>query len=345
MSTPESPQKPAHVVVVDDQPERLQLSKLLLREVGDVIIKGVESVPDLLMHIAVSLEQSNPVDVILMDVNMPGTDGIEGCRQVMAIPVCKDIPIVMLTSDTSEHTLKTAFEAGAMDYVSKDRSPIELVARVRSAVRLKAERDQRLKREQELLELSQRLMSQQEKSQPQKTSYQDELTGLYNHLAFERVLATQWGKAYTSKRGLGLILLSLDAFNEYNLHHGRLEGDKLLKDIAILLPANDAQTFCFRYEGGTFAVLIDEVRKPGLGELAEQLKDKIRQLNRPHDSSEIDIYVTASLGCAMQNPQNQPDHKILIKMAQQALLDARREGGNRIVKRTSLQDDGPFQLR
>jgi class 3 adenylate cyclase/CheY-like chemotaxis protein len=97
------------------------------------------------------------IDLILMDINMPGTNGIEACRYIKASEAWREIPIIMVTSSTVAEDLQQAFNAGAMDYITKPPLKAELLARVRSALKLKQEMDRRQAREQELLQVNEQM--------------------------------------------------------------------------------------------------------------------------------------------------------------------------------------------
>lgn len=143
------------ILVVDDSaPQRLALASIL-SEAGytDILTAGsaIEA-----FH---RLSDDNPaqIELILTDLHMPGLDGIEVCRQVKAMPLLADIPIIMITSSGEVGDLTLAFTAGAMDYITKPANEVELLARVRSALRLKHEMDNRKARERELRQLNQKL--------------------------------------------------------------------------------------------------------------------------------------------------------------------------------------------
>ena len=82
---------------------------------------------------------------------MPDMNGIEACRRIKADASFHDTPVIMVTAKTEAHVLAEAFAAGATDYITKPFKPVELLARVRSALALKRETDARKTREQELL--------------------------------------------------------------------------------------------------------------------------------------------------------------------------------------------------
>lgn len=143
------------ILIVDDSPlQRLALASLLEVE-GYTDVLQVESPLEALCYLR--QETADSIDLILMDLNMPGMNGIEACRQIKTLPKCQDIPIIMVTSSDEMDDLKHAFAAGAMDYLTKPPNEVELLARLRSALRLKQETDRRKAREQELQRLNGRL--------------------------------------------------------------------------------------------------------------------------------------------------------------------------------------------
>lgn len=145
------------ILIVDDDEDtrillRSYLSKESYKEVTTVNsinealhILGLEN-PDC----AELTEKKGETDLILMDIMMPGIDGVEGCRLIKNNKRYKDVPIVMVTSRREDEYLVKAFEAGAVDYVTKPVNKVELAARVRSALKLKEEMDKRKAREKEL---------------------------------------------------------------------------------------------------------------------------------------------------------------------------------------------------
>ncbi len=96
-------------------------------------------------------------DLVLMDFLMPGMDGMEAIRRIKSDPVNLDLPVMVITSDTSPETLRTAFEAGAVDHITKPINPMELVTRVRSILRIKSESDRRKAQEAKLTALNEAL--------------------------------------------------------------------------------------------------------------------------------------------------------------------------------------------
>lgn len=101
------------------------------------------------------LQPDPPADLILMDVTMPGIDGIEACRRIRASAKLRDIPIIVVTANDEPKDLESAFGAGALDYITKPVNKVELQVRVRSALSLKQDADDRKRTyEQALAQLS-----------------------------------------------------------------------------------------------------------------------------------------------------------------------------------------------
>lgn len=147
------------ILIVDDSRDEQELLSTWLRAAG----YGSLMVADSSEAAFGILRQNNAgqgteaVDLILMDIMLPGVDGLEACRLITATKWLQDIPIIVVTAKTDEKDLLAAFAAGAMDYIRKPVNPTELVARVSSALTLKEERTARKAREQELLMRTQEL--------------------------------------------------------------------------------------------------------------------------------------------------------------------------------------------
>jgi adenylate cyclase len=122
------------ILAVDDQPTNLRLLDAVLSPRGYRVIRATSG------EQALELLPSSDVDLVLLDIVMPGIDGYEVCRRIRSAPETAFLPVVMITA--SGHQEKTrAIEAGADDFVSKPFDQSELIARVASLARVKRYHD------------------------------------------------------------------------------------------------------------------------------------------------------------------------------------------------------------
>jgi adenylate cyclase len=154
------------ILIVDDTAVQRQTLAALLTAHGysDVLVAASAAEAFGQLGVTGSARHAPAIDLILMDIRMPGLDGIAACRRIKAVAQLHDIPIIMVTSSDDTGDLQLAFDAGAMDYLIKPPNTVELLARVRSALKLKQEMDARKARERELLDLAQLLHEERERS-------------------------------------------------------------------------------------------------------------------------------------------------------------------------------------
>lgn len=125
------PVKRPLILAADDMPRDLELlSRILERDGYDLALAGKGSQ-------ALELAAKEKPDLILLDVLMPGMNGIEVCRRLKADPATQGIPVIFITAQAESSEILAGFEVGAVDYVTKPFHIPELLARVRVHVELR----------------------------------------------------------------------------------------------------------------------------------------------------------------------------------------------------------------
>ncbi len=125
----------ARVLAIDDTAESLQVVATIVRNAGyavNVARSGQQG-----LEVAVRTQP----DLVLLDIVMPGMDGIETCRRFKQDAALRDIPIIFLTGNRETDDIVAGFEAGAVDYVTKPFHAPELLSRVHTHVQLRAARE------------------------------------------------------------------------------------------------------------------------------------------------------------------------------------------------------------
>lgn len=134
------------ILVIDDNTEQQLIYKKVLNKEGFTNLSEFSSADDFFNSLNKLKKSDKPFpeyDLILLDINMPGTDGIEACKKLKTLEKYKDTPIIILTGMIDDLTMTEAFNAGAHDYIKLPFSKIELLSRVKAALRLKREIDEK----------------------------------------------------------------------------------------------------------------------------------------------------------------------------------------------------------
>jgi class 3 adenylate cyclase/CheY-like chemotaxis protein len=122
--------EPATILVVDDLPQNVRLMEAILGPRGYRVVSATSG------REALERVVSDPIDLVLLDILMPGIDGYEVCRSLRAEPATRFLPVVMITASGDQEKV-AATEAGADDFIAKPFDQSELLARVRSLLRIK----------------------------------------------------------------------------------------------------------------------------------------------------------------------------------------------------------------
>ncbi len=268
---------------------------------------------------AMHIVDETAVDMIIMDVEMPGLDGFETTSLIREMLGDHWIPIIFVTGKSEESDFKDGIESGGDDYLIKPVSRVILKAKIRAMERIIDMRNQLNKANRELTELSER----------------DSLTRLFNRRTFENRAQDYWRQASRTREPLSLLLLDIDHFKAYNDCYGHLAGDDCIRKVsdAIAQCANRPGDMVARYGGEEFVVLLTNTPESGARHVAEQIRLAIAHLKIEHRESSAAEYITISIGGAALTNTHTANLKHLIHAADQSLYRAKDAGRNRATVR------------
>ena len=315
------------ILIVDDSKSSRLLLKTILHKAGYKDILVAECAKDAFEMLGMNAEKRKPgsdnFDLILMDIEMPEIDGIEACQRIKKIWSLIDIPIIMVTASTDVANLQKAFDRGAIDYISKPVRKVELLARIRSVLKLKEEMDRRKVLVKKLEAANIKL---------KKLSFIDGLTGIANRRIFDEFLEKEWRRPLRNRKQLSLIMIDIDFFKKYNDTYGHQAGDDCLKQVAKTLSGvlKRPGDLAARYGGEEFAIILSETDSVNAKKLAEKARMELESLNMPHKNSENADYVTISLGTATTLPHRDLSIEDLLHAADKELYRAKNKGRNRV---------------
>lgn len=272
----ESRPTPATLLLVDDDPSIIQAASRLLSDFGRC--RFARSAAD-----ALRLLRQEPVDLVLLDAEMPEMGGLEMLSLMQKARELAEIPVVLLTSHRDEATEEAAFAAGAVDFLSKPIRPGVLRARVNTQLRL-----------------SRAL------AEVRRLSRTDPLTGLFNRRAMQERLERELLRADRQNAPLSVLMVDVDHFKAFNDLYGHAGGDHALIKMADCLrqAASRANDDCARWGGEEFLVLLPDTDGPGAMAVAQHLHQALVELAHPHEASPLG-QLTASVGIATLEPPSE----------------------------------------
>jgi adenylate cyclase len=168
--------------------------------------------------------------------------------------------------------------------------------------------------------------------QKQQLAFVDSLTQIGNRYSFDRFLERQWIQNEREQKFIALILCDVDYFKYYNDTYGHQLGDDCLKQVARAIAQVVRKTdLVARYGGEEFAVILPNTDPETAYQIAQRILFRVKSLQIPHTSSQVSNYVSLSCGIACEIPHDLSSPAKLIKIADDALYNAKKQGRDRIV--------------
>jgi len=241
-------------------------------------------------------------DLILIDIYMPGCNGMELAKVIRQLDAFVSIPIVFLSAESNLDKQLIAMGLGADDFLTKPIQPLHLVSSVSSRI-------------QRSLKLRSFMV-------------RDSLTGLLNHTTIKEQLSREVALAKRQGTPLAFAMIDIDHFKQVNDAYGHAAGDRVIKSLSRLLKQRLREAeMVGRYGGEEFAVILSNTD----GVMAVKVMDAIRkdfsQLRNRADSREFAV----TFSCGVADVLHFGDHAELSNAADKALYTAKNSGRNQVV--------------
>ena len=184
----------------------------------------------------------------------------------------------------------------------------------------------------ELIDMMEKLRTEQEKVRKenellQQQAMTDVLTGIPNRLAMNKILESAFERAYAERHPLGIEILDIDHFKEYNDTYGHQKGDACLQRVAreIRQIASHPQIHCARYGGDEFVLIYENLRDEEVLGHARRLEKRIAALKIPHEASVMLPHVSISQGICNAVPTRKNKLWDFLTEADEALYSVKEQ--------------------
>lgn len=257
---------PQRILVVDDEPENLELAAQVLAGPSVEIATARDA--------ASALELAPKADLVIMDAMMPGMTGFEACRRLAEEDATADIPVILVTAIADPSGRGQGRRAGAADYVTKPFDPDELRMRARTQLELKRARDALARRESEAAKIQAALKEKNAKIEVlahrlDKQRSTDELTGLPNRPAILSRLREELDR----RPDVAVAAAELRGIAAINAAYGFEAGDAAIAECAGRMAAElGTEGRLGRWDGDGFLAVLPGFGGAGAAAAAERLR-------------------------------------------------------------------------
>jgi two-component system, cell cycle response regulator len=295
------------VLIADDDQLSRDYVATLLRKHG-IEVEFAEDGPK-----ALAAARDLDLDLVLLDIMMPGIDGLDCCRLIKGITQEEFLPVVLLTAKGDAESRVTGLRIGADDYVAKPFDERELMARVTNLLRIKRMHDN-------INEARTRL---------EQLAVQDELTGLFNYRYLHTRLNEEFKRSERYRDPLACVMLDIDHFKRVNDRYGHDAGDTVLREVsARIRKAVREIDVVTRYGGEEFLLVLPSTNFSGALSVADRVWRAIG--GEPFQLGTNNERISVSLGVAVFPSRDIKTKDQLIKAADKALYQAKGDGRDRI---------------
>ncbi|MBF8982104.1 diguanylate cyclase [Lutibacter sp. B2] len=281
-----------NILVVDDDLVILKILNKGLKQKGYYVMTTSNS--DEVSHVL----ENHKIDLILLDLMMPGKNGLEVLEQIRKEYV--NIPVIFMTASELTTDKIKAYKLGVDDYITKPFGMDELVARVQC----KLKRIHSYKRNRMI----------------------DPLTGAYEKIYLKERLNEQRELFIRNNHFFSIVFLDIDYFKKTNDTYGHLAGDYMLKKFTDFFKENlRSIDQIYRFGGDEFLIILPETKEEGAFKVMERLRTRLNQIKFQHCDMEEPVSISFSGGIAMIEDKNQTLEQLL-KNADKALYYSKKMG-------------------
>jgi PleD family two-component response regulator len=313
------------ILIVDDSEDWRDLTEAALMAAGYEQVTTAESAADAYAVLGVGSQPASgtaAVDLIVLDLVMPEIDGIEACARIRGDTRYVDVPVIMVTAASDMDSLSSAFIAGATDFITKPFNRVELLARVRSALKIKAELDRRKARESELTGLMRSTWGDRDAGR-----WIDQTTNLFVGTAAEAYLAAE--SKHREGQPVSVFALGVDRLDALTAARGRPTRDAVLAQVAHAVASIGAPIAVIAtiYPDGVFVLVAPQLSQAGARALGQALRTRVISLGIANSEAIAADSVTISLGIVTARRSRTE----LVAEARRLLKEAMTAGGNRVT--------------
>jgi len=302
---------------------------------------------------AVEMINQQPIDLVMLDIQMPDVDGYEVLNYLKSYESLAQIPVIMISALDDINSVVRCIEMGADDYLAKPFNHVLLEARVSACLERKRLRDynefQKLELatanhnfslannqleevNQSLLETNQILQNERQELEEAnqklgQIANLDGLTGIPNRRYFDHILTRELLISGEKQELFSLLMFDIDYFKQFNDTYGHLAGDDCLRKVAKLADetVHRPRDWVARYGGEEFAVILPGTGAAGASAIAEKIRQGIEDLHICHARSKVSEYITVSLGVYFTRPNLHLNPTEMITKADEALYRSKKQ--------------------
>ncbi|HEY5801275.1 MAG TPA: diguanylate cyclase [Burkholderiaceae bacterium] len=293
------------ILIIDDDVDTIRVLTVMLSDHADILFAtdGVSGI---------SLARLRRPQLILLDVEMPGMNGYEVCRQLKSLDDTAGISLMFVTAKSSMEEEVAALEAGAVDFITKPLNPPVVRARVQTQLKLQSH----------VAALG-------------KLVNDDGLTGIHNRRYFDAQLELEYRRHKRHGTMLALAMIDIDQFKQYNDGYGHQRGDACLTQIAQTLSQVTRRPgeIVARYGGEEFVSILPNTPADEAERYGAVICQRVAALQLDHGFSSVCPIVTVSVGICAGVPSDEVTAERMLAAADGALYAAKQGGRNRSVFR------------